>query len=460
MVGIFYLNVPYELQVITSMLKFFILFFCSLLVLTTDAQAAQQGQMLASLETTASSSRHIFPHNVGDVLKQLDLRMDAYPQDYEAQLLRGLVNFKSGKPELALRELDDLLQKVPDFHLASLIRGDILLSRVVALRGIGKNRILSQLSSGNVAKKLKALRLEVKFRLDGLHEHEKNFNNTSPRLPRQILKLGESVKYAVLVEKSSHRLYVYQRQEDQPPKLVQNYYVSTGKKEGNKYTSGDLRTPEGVYFITSWIPKDKLPDKYGVGAFPLNYPNELDRRHGKTGYGIWLHGTESNYYSRPPLDSEGCMVLTNIDFNSLKKELHPGETPVVIVEKVDWLTPKVWLQERDKLLTALELWRSDWESMDVDRYLSHYSDDFWSQGYDLKSWSKRKRRIARNKSYQKIQLSDISLLAYAETATGKKDIVVARFQQDYQSSNYQSDVSKRLYLQGNNNHWKIMYEGR
>ncbi len=440
------------------MLKVFVIFFCFLLLPVTHAQA-EQAQMLASLETTSSTSMQILPRNVDDVLKQLDLRLDVYPQDYEAQLLRGLVYFKSGKPQLALRELDDLLRKVPDFHLASLIRGDILLSRVVALRDIGKNRILSQLTA-NQAAQLDALRMEVKLRLDSMRPPVGMFSHSQTRLPRQILKLGESVDYAVLVEKSSHRLYVYQRQKDQPPKLVQNYYVSTGKKQGNKYTSGDLRTPEGVYFITSWIPKEELPDKYGVGAFPLNYPNELDRRHGKTGYGIWLHGTESNYYSRPPLDSEGCMVLTNIDFNSLKKELRPGATPVVIVEKVDWLTPEAWLKERDKLLTALERWRHDWESLDVDRYLSHYSDDFWSQGYDLKSWSKRKRRIARSKSYQKIQLSDISLLAYPETAADNKDIVVVRLQQDYQSSNYQSDVRKRLYLQRNNDNWKIMYEGR
>ncbi len=440
------------------MLKVLVLFLGSLLLLATHAQA-KQPQMLASLETTLSSSRHVLPHNADDVLKRLDLRLDASPRDHEAQLLRGLVYFKSGKPKQALRELDDLLQQVPDFHLASLIRGDILLSRVVALKNIGKNRILSQLGSNHVAQ-LKALRLEVKLRLNSVRPRVGPFGHTPQRLPRQILKLGKSVEYAVLVEKSTHRLYVYQRQKNQPPKLVQNYYVSTGKKKGNKHTSGDLRTPEGVYFITSWIPKKRLPDKYGVGAFPLNYPNELDRHQGKTGYGIWLHGTESNYYSRPPLDSEGCMVLTNIDFNSLKKELHPGVTPVVIVEKIDWLTLKVWRQERDKVLSALERWRHDWESLNVTRYLSHYSNDFWSQGYDLKSWSKRKRRIARNKSYQKIQLSDISLLAYPETATGKKDIVVARFQQDYQSSNYQSDVQKRLYLKRSKNNWKIMYEGR
>jgi len=441
------------------MLKLFRLFYFFLLLLATAQVRAEQTQMLASLGTTPLPPLHELSRNVDEVLKQLDLRLNTYPQDYEAQLLRGLVYFKSGDTEQALRELDDLLRQVPDFHLAHLIRGDILASRVVPLRDIGKNRILGQLKPEQLAQ-LEALRLEAKVRIDGTRSSEGEVSHTQQRLPRQILKLGESVEYAVLVEKSTHRLYVYQRQGNQPPKQVRNYYVSTGKKEGNKYVRGDLRTPEGVYFITSWIPQEKLPDKYGVGAFPLNYPNELDRRRGKTGYGIWLHGTESRYYSRPPLDSEGCMVLTNIDFKSLKKEMRPGATPVVIVEKVDWLTRNDWLRERGKVLTDLERWRRDWESLDVDRYLSHYSDDFWSKGHDLKSWSQRKRRIAHNKSYQKIQLSDISLLAYPETVTDKKDIVVVRLQQDYRSSNYNSEVSKRLYLQRDNDNWKIMYEGR
>ena len=441
------------------MLKVFRLLCFFLFLLAAAQLRAEQTQMLASLGTTSLPPMHELPRNVDEVLKQLDLRLNTYPQDYEAQLLRGLVYFKSGDTEQALRELDDLLRQVPDFHLAYLIRGDILASRVMPLSDIGKNRILAQLKPKQLAQ-LEALRLEARVRIDGTRSSEGEPGYAQQRLPRQILKLGESVEYAVLVEKSTHRLYVYQRQANQPPKQVRNYYVSTGKKEGNKYVRGDLRTPEGVYFITSWIPEEKLPDKYGVGAFPLNYPNELDRRRGKTGYGIWLHGTESRYYSRPPLDSEGCMVLTNIDFKSLKKEMQPGATPVVIVEKVDWLTHDDWLRERARVLTDLERWRRDWESLDVDRYLSHYSDDFWSKGHNLKSWSQRKRRIAHNKSYQKIQLSDISLLAYPETGTDKKDIVVARFLQDYQSSNYNSEVSKRLYLQRNNDNWKIMYEGR
>ncbi len=433
--------------------------FCFFVLLLAIPAQAEQAQILASLGTTSLAAKPELSRNVDDVLKQLELRLHSYPQDYEAQLLRALVYFKSGDHQQALAELDELLQQVPDFHLAHLIRGDIIFSRTARLTDIGKNSLLSQLNPEQRVQ-LEALRFEANVRLNGSHASTVRAEISAPRLPRQILKLGKSVNYAVLVEKSSHRLYVYQRQENQPPKQVQNYYVSTGKKEGNKTIRGDLRTPEGVYFITSWIPQEKLPDKYGVGAFPLNYPNELDRRRGKTGYGIWLHGTESQYYSRPPLDSEGCMVLTNIDFSAMKKEMRPGATPVVIVETVDWLSYEDWLEAREKVLTDLERWRYDWESLDVDRYLSHYSEEFWSKGHNLRSWSKRKRRIARNKSFQKIQLSDISLLAYPESTTDKKDIVVARFQQDYQSSNYRSDVRKRLYLQRNDDNWKIMYEGR
>ena len=453
------LSVPYnKLGMIATMLKSFHL-FCFLMLLLAAQVQAEQAQMLASLGTTSLAAKHERSRNVDAVLKQLNLRLSSYPQDHEAQLLRALVYFKSGNHKQALHELDELLQQVPDFHLAHLIRGDIILSRTAVLTEIGQNQFLSQLKPEQRTQ-LEALRFEADVRLNGSRSRVATSEKSATRLPRQILKLGESVDYAVLVEKSTHRLYIYQRQENQPPKMVQNYYVSTGKKEGNKNVRGDLRTPEGVYFITSWIPQEKLPDKYGVGAFPLNYPNELDRRRGKTGYGIWLHGTESQYYSRPPLDSEGCMVLTNIDFSAMKKEMRPGATPVVIVETVDWLSHKDWLHEREKILTDLERWRYDWESLDVKRYLSHYSDEFWSKGHNLKSWSKRKRRIARNKSFQKIQLSDISLLAYPESTANKKDIVVARFQQDYQSSNYRSDVSKRLYLQRNNDSWKIMYEGR
>ena len=437
------------------------LLFSSLSIAEDSNSLTSHKQPLLASLSQPSFQTWVQPVKIKDRLKSLNTRLSVFPDDYEAALLKSLVFFRAGYFVQAQKELNKLIEQVPDFHLAHLIRGDMLMSRVKRVDDIGKNSLLDTLYKTET-EQLNALREEAQVRLVGAQVH-------TPQgfLPRQILRLGKSVERAVLVEKSSHRLFVYERnKKDNSPYLMRDFYVSTGKKEGNKYVRGDLRTPEGVYFVTSWIPEDKLPDKYGIGAFPVNYPNELDKRLGKTGYGIWLHGTPSASYSRPPLDSEGCMVLTNEDFHVLEKEIKPGVTPVIIVEKVDWLDKQSWLAERDRAMNALEQWRQDWESMDTERYLSHYSDNFWSSSHNLKSWSNRKKKLAKSKSFQKVKLSDVSLLAYPEFSQSKgnqnkpADIIVARFQQDYKSSNYNSEMQKRLYLQRNANKWQIMYEGK
>ena len=39
----------------------------------------------------------------------------------------------------------------------------------------------------------------------------------------------------------------------------------------------------GVYHVVSRLPKDKLTDFYGSGAYPLSYPNEWDLMRGRDG---------------------------------------------------------------------------------------------------------------------------------------------------------------------------------
>ncbi|MDH5778094.1 MAG: L,D-transpeptidase family protein, partial [Gammaproteobacteria bacterium] len=332
--------------------------------------------------------------------------------------------------------------------------GDLIMSRFGTVSDIGQNPLLSTLNKAD-RDKLQLLRDEAHARLRGSVERQ-----IGNKVPLQILNLAPSVDKAVLVEKSTNRLYVYERTNDNtPPRLVHDYYISTGKKRGDKKVRGDLKTPEGVYFVTSWIPDEKLPSKYGVGAFPVNYPNEYDQRIGKTGSGIWLHGTDNGYYSRPPLDSEGCVVLTNIDLKTVMDEITPGVTPVVITEKANWVNVSDWKKQRQEVLTALEQWRKDWSSLDVERFLSHYDQNFWtSNGHDLQSWKTRKRNVVRNKTYQRIKLSDISLLSYPESE-GRPAMIVARFRQQYDSNNYKGDIHKRIYLRKQGDQWRIMYEG-
>lgn len=398
-------------------------------------------------------------NEITSVLQKLDKRLLSYPKDYEADLLKAVLYFKSGKLELALEELDKLIKKVPDFQLAYLLKGDLLLSKFSDTNNLGQTTLLASIIphlDNNKKQQLDFLREEAQLRVRALLNNKK-----TKTWPRQILALGESVKKALLIDKSANRLYVYSRQESgELREDVNDYYITTGKLVGDKAVKGDLRTPEGVYFVTSWISPSKLPDKYGVGAFPVNYPNELDKRNGKTGYGIWLHGTDKGSYSRPPRDSEGCVVLTNIDLSALKSEIKPGVTPVVITNKVEWIDYATWQQERQGILHAVENWRVDWESMNVNKYLSHYGKDFWSATHNLKSWSARKRLLAKNKTYQSVNFSNLSVLVYPENKNDKKQIAVVRLQQNYKSNNFKSEMYKRLYLTKKDKSWKILYEGR
>lgn len=390
--------------------------------------------------------------------QKLEKRLTDYPEDHEAEFLKAVLHFKEGNISKALSELDQLIKKVPDFQLAYLLKGDLILSRFSSTNKLGQTPLLASLVTtlDTNNQQLSLLREEARLRLNAFLNDD--FDN---RMPRQILALGESVKKAILVDKSANRLYVFEKEETgQLLVQIKDFYISTGKLIGDKKVKGDLRTPEGVYFVTSWINPEKLPDKYGIGAFPVNYPNELDKHNGKTGYGIWLHGTDKGYYSRPPRDSEGCVVLTNIDLESLKSHIEPGVTPVVIANEVEWIKHDEWINERESLLQAIENWRLDWQSMDVDKYLSHYGTDFWSVSHNLKSWSSRKRYLAKNKIFQKIALTDMSLLVYPQKKTSGKKIAVVRLRQDYQSNNFNGEMSKRLYLEKKDNNWKIIYEGR
>jgi len=410
----------------------------------------QPSAALQRLGLEAASQQQLYKQ----AMARLQERLRRYPADYEASLLIALIKFKSGDLNGALDELHDLTQRVPKFHLAHLIQGDLLLARAQVVNDIGAAPVLVQ-PDAKQKSEISQLREEAQARLNA-------YLDTLPqgRLPRSLLMLDENIHNALVVDKHSHRLYVYRRSESGSPELLKDFYVSTGRLNGNKSVSGDLRTPEGVYFITSHIPDEKLPDLYGIGAYPMNYPNEWDRHLGKTGYGIWLHGTMQASYSRPPLASEGCVVLPNLDLEKVSEYLRPGVTPIVVTDHVEWLERSQWRSLRNEVAHAIEQWRSDWASTDVDRYLKHYSKRFWSGSKGIEAWKRHKRRVALAKKWQKVNLSNLSFYAYPKKAGREQPMVVANFHQDYDSNNFQSEMDKRLYLVKEEGRWRVLYEGR
>src|SRR3954468_17326318 len=304
---------------------------------------------------------------------------------------------EANQVDAALKRVDALIRDYPNFRLAHLVRGDLLLARAHPLQ-----------TFGNVAKtvpqdKIDGLRAEALARLRAHRQRP-----GEDRLPKLVLQMQPQQKHALLVDSRRSRLYVFANDNGRP-RLIADYYVTLGKNGMEKTREGDQKTPIGVYHVTANLPRQKLTDFYGAGAFPINYPNEWDRRRGRNGHGIWLHGVPSALYSRPPRASDGCIVLANPDILTLGGYLQVGLTPVIIADQVEWADASVVRAERASLAAAVESWRADWESRNTERYLSHYSSRFKSGAQDVAAWGTHKRKVNASKRWIKVGLRHVSM---------------------------------------------------
>ena len=363
------------------------------------------------------------------------------PPRAEEHFKRVLETVRQGRLGTALEETDRLIARHPNFRLAHLVRGDLLLARVQPIVRFG--------NTGHAANgRLDELRTEAAVRLRAYSDRP-----SANLVPRALLQFGPQQRHAIVVDSSRSRVYVYENANG-TPRLVEDFYITLGKLGIEKEREGDKKTPVGVYHVVSQIPGSKLPDLYGWGAFPINYPNEWDRLRGKTGYGIWLHGVPSDTYARAPLASDGCIALANPDIAELAKRVQVGTTPVIIAERVEWVAPEAWRAERDAFTRQLETWLADWQSLYAGRYLEHYARDFRSGAMDLAAWREHKQRVNAAKSWIKVSLSNLGVFR----APGAPGVIAVTFDQDYRSSNLAQKTRKRQYWVEEGGRWKIAYE--
>ena len=364
---------------------------------------------------------------------------DAGPEPLLARIFEQI---EQNRWEPALKETEALIRAYPNFRLAHLIKGDLLLARTRPIKSFGEGG--PQEATEQVAE----LRDEAIARLFAYKTRP-----ADTQIPRYLLQMRADQKHAVVVDTQKSRLYLYQNING-TPRFIADYYISHGKLGAEKLREGDKKTPIGVYHVTASLPRKKLTDFYGSGAFPINYPNEWDKRKGRNGHGIWLHGTPSDTFSRPPKASDGCVVLANIDLDELAKNLQIGSTPVIISNSIEWLSLDDWQTERKSLLAMLDEWRRDWESLDTDRYARHYARDFASDGKDKVAWIAHKKKVNASKQWIKLATENISMFRNP----GKEEYVVVTFEQDYQSSNLSNRMQKRQYWIKEDGRWKIAHE--
>lgn len=361
----------------------------------------------------------------------------------ESLLINALENIKNDKTEKAIKDLRHLIKLNPDFKVAQLIYADMMLARSQVITDFG--------NIPNVSfERISALRDEAQARW----QYNK-LPADRDKIPSSLIQLANKQEHVIVVDSSRSRLFLFKNQAGIPI-LIKDFYVTIGKNGTGKYVEGDQKTPVGVYFVTGFINPEELPDLYGDGAYPIDYPNVWDQRHGRTGYGIWLHGTPSSTYSRPPRDSNGCVIVSNHDLNVLSPFINKGHTPVIISDSINWITKKEWKKQLGQSASFVEQWRNDWESRDVNLYLRHYSKEYSGLGKDYQSWVEYKRRVNPSKKFIKVNLTNTSMFLYP----GEKQLMVVTFVQDYASDNFKRKFTKRQYWHmEDDGQWRIIYEG-
>jgi murein L,D-transpeptidase YafK len=362
----------------------------------------------------------------------------------EARLIEVYKLAGQARGREALAKAERLVQDHPNFQLAQLVYGDLLAARSRPLRVPGD---VSDGTAKAGASTLAELRQESLMRLKALRERP-----APGTIPSQFLALSPRNKHAIAIDASRARLYLFEN-TGTGLKLVSDYYISVGKSGIEKSVEGDSRTPLGIYFVTSNLDPKSLKDFYGSGALPINYPNALDLKRGKTGSGIWLHGTPPAQFSRAPQASDGCVVLANPDLERIIRTVEVRTTPVVIAHSLQWVAPHSVKADSKSFEDALHSWHQARSAGDLATLASLYSSDFSSYGKTRDDWTAQLRSEADKRRGRAVQLKDLSYLRWTDST----DTMVVTFGEVLSGS--RTGPVRRQYWMRQGQHWKIFFEG-
>lgn len=338
-----------------------------------------------------------------------------------------------------------LVRDVPGFQLGQLVYADLLLAHSGNAPG------LSTATDGPpvVRERLRKLRAEANRRLGSLTEMP-----PPGTVPEQVLQLARNVRHVVAVDASHSRLYVFE-QQPHGLQLIRSFYASIGQAGFDKRVEGDLRTPLGVYFITSRLDDQQVEELYGIGALPLNYPNEHDRRLGRTGSGIWLHGVPRATYSRSPYATEGCVALANDDMAYLMAVLQTRRTPVIVADELKWATPTHQTAERHGFEALLTQWQQARARNDVRTLTALQTDDFSARG------SSPLRRVSTGSEDQRDRQEPAQQAVWRDVSVfrWKRQDGVAIVNYSAVNTKPPRSIDRRQYWVREHGRWRLFFDG-
>ncbi|HZP13227.1 MAG TPA: L,D-transpeptidase [Nevskiaceae bacterium] len=334
----------------------------------------------------------------------------------EARLLEAWETWHSGDPAGAEKALRSLLAQRPNYKLGWLIYGDLL----SAMSG-GKTRLPLPSTDARVHD----LQGEMERRLI-------KRDLTSDAVPGNLIYLSGDSPRAIVVDLSQGRMFLMERGDDGWHRVRDNY-AGIGALGMNKRDEHDFRTPVGVYHINGYIPGASLPDMYGAGALPLDYPNDWDHADNRYGHGIWIHGVPRDTYVRAPQSSQGCVTIANEDFEWLHRTVGAG-TPVVLADNVQWLFAEEAEALKQEWLDRLEQWRLALLSGDSARVRGFY------------------KKAPKAAAYHELEVEHINVFEYP----GEKDLVLAQFRMARNQGG--ATQVEQFWRRDASGAWKVVFE--
>ncbi len=371
----------------------------------------------------------------------------AYSENYQADnienlLIKSLYEISAGELNDALITLDEIIKQKPNFKLAHLIRGDIYQAYAHGISDFG--------SSSNFSKdKIEDLKEEAKKRIES-HLHNATDIIDSPRVT-----LPQNIDNLIYVDTNKSRLYLFEIRDHALIKIFDEY-ASIGKNGSGKNFEGDKKTPLGVYTLGEKITQP-LSDFYGEGAFPIDYPNVYDKLLNKTGHGIWIHGTPKDTYSRAPKSSDGCIVISNENFNTLESILKNKQTKVILskLSYDQYFNAENNIDKHNNFMSYFESWISNWTLKNYSEYIAFYDANAKYNSKAFEIWSSKKKKVFENTNDIQIAIDNLTIIDYPEE---EEHVKYVEFTQTYNSDLLKQTSQKKQIWRKFNNEWKIISE--
>jgi len=262
---------------------------------------------------------------------------------------------------------------------------------------------------------------------------------------------ADSTGYVLVADKTHQKIFIINSDAPGTIKIVKEYKITTGRRSGDKEHRGDLRTPEGIYYINGRVPDNKLTAKFGPIAFIIDYPNFVDRLQKRNGSNIWIHGRDEAFKD---FITEGCISMENSQILGLKKYIDIDQTPVIILDNLSAYSVDQtdYVSATNHWSEFTNGWAQSWDSGDISAYCSYYDPKYIDgSGRNLAKFKEYKSGLEKTYKWKPVIIDKVYVLI-SDKETHLK------FRQRYLSLTFYSEGQKQLILIPFKSQWKIMQE--